>query len=387
MQITPRPFVAMADLRVDPAGPAAAAVAEYLGVALPTTPSTYVESETATAIWLGPDEWLITSPFRTPEELETGLREAVGATARVRGSVVDVSAQRTTLRLRGEHVRDLLSGGCALDLHPRVFGRGAAAQTLLGQAGVVLMALDDTGTHYQIVVRSSFAGYLTELAARRRDRVPHRRLTRPTHHHSPTTTGEPGARMSTSPRVVIIGAGVVGTNLADELTARGVDRVTVVDQGPLPLTGGSTSHAPGLVFQVSPSKTMTQFATYTVDKFSGLDLDGAWCFKKVGGLEVATTPERLADLRRRHGWLTSWGVESTLVDAGRVRPAPRPAGPRPRPRRPAHADRRPGEGRARGGRPRAARRGARGPLPGLHPRGGHRAGGRPGHRRAHPRRA
>ncbi len=42
-----------------------------------------------------------------------------------------------------------------------MFGRGAAAQTLLGQAGVVLMALDDTGTHYQIVVRSSFAGYLT----------------------------------------------------------------------------------------------------------------------------------------------------------------------------------------------------------------------------------
>ena len=83
VQITPLPFVAMADLRLDPTGPAAAAVAEYLGVALPTAPSTYVESETATAIWLGPDEWLITSPFRTPEELETGLREAVGgATAR-----------------------------------------------------------------------------------------------------------------------------------------------------------------------------------------------------------------------------------------------------------------------------------------------------------------
>ena len=37
-------------------------------------------------------------------------------------------------------------------------------------------------------------------------------------------------------RVVIIGAGVVGANLADELTARGWDRITVVDQGPLPLT-------------------------------------------------------------------------------------------------------------------------------------------------------
>ena len=145
-----------------PTGSAAVAVGEYLGVALPTAPSTYAESETATAIWLGPDEWLIISPFRTPEQLETGLREAVGAGGtEFDGTVVDVSAQRTTVALRGEHARDLLAGGCALDLHPRVFGRGAAAQTLLGQAGVLLMALDDTGTHYQIVVRSSFAGYLT----------------------------------------------------------------------------------------------------------------------------------------------------------------------------------------------------------------------------------
>jgi dimethylglycine oxidase len=121
--------------------------------------------------------------------------------------------------------------------------------------------------------------------------------------------------MPNSPQVVIIGAGIVGTNLADELTARGWDRITVVDQGPLPLTGGSSSHAPGLVFQTNASKTMTQLARYTVEKFSGLDLDGQWCFNQVGGLEVATTPERLADLQRRHGWATSWGVESRVVDA------------------------------------------------------------------------
>src|SRR3712207_7519336 len=120
--------------------------------------------------------------------------------------------------------------------------------------------------------------------------------------------------MSTTPRVVIIGAGIVGANLADELTARGWDRVTVVDQGPLPLTGGSTSHAPGLGFQTNASKTMTAFASYTVEKFLGIDVDGAWCFNQVGGLEVATTPERLADLHRKQGWATSWGVESQVVD-------------------------------------------------------------------------
>ncbi|MGY1730481.1 FAD-dependent oxidoreductase [Geodermatophilus sp. SYSU D01045] len=113
---------------------------------------------------------------------------------------------------------------------------------------------------------------------------------------------------------MIIGAGIVGANLADELTARGWDRVTVLDQGPIPLTGGSTSHAPGLVFQTNASRTMTAFARYTVEKFLGLDIDGAWCFNQVGGLEVATTPERLADLHRKQGWATSWGVEARVVD-------------------------------------------------------------------------
>ena len=121
--------------------------------------------------------------------------------------------------------------------------------------------------------------------------------------------------MSASPRVVIIGAGIVGTNLADELASRGWDNITVVEQGPLELAGGSTSHAPGLVFQNNASKTMTEFATYTVNKLLSLSKDGQSCFNQVGGLELATTPERLADLKRKMGVMTSWGVESRIVDA------------------------------------------------------------------------
>ncbi len=116
------------------------------------------------------------------------------------------------------------------------------------------------------------------------------------------------------PRVVIIGAGVVGAALADELSLRGWTEVVVVDQGPLPATGGSSSHAPGLVFQANPSKTMAEMARYTVEKFSSLDVGGEPCFLQVGGLEVATSPERLAELHRRHGWLTSWGIDSRVVD-------------------------------------------------------------------------
>ncbi|MFF3614277.1 FAD-dependent oxidoreductase [Streptomyces sp. NPDC002580] len=121
------------------------------------------------------------------------------------------------------------------------------------------------------------------------------------------------------PRVVVIGAGIVGCSLADELTARGWTDVTVLEQGPLPVPGGSTSHAPGLVFQTNPSKTLTAFARYTVEKFSSLQVDGVSCFDRVGGLELATTPERLADLHRRAGYATAWGIRGEVVGPDRCK--------------------------------------------------------------------
>ena len=105
-----------------------------------------------------------------------------------------------------------------------------------------------------------------------------------------------------NPRVVIIGAGIVGANLADELVGRGWTDITVVEQGPLTTPGGSTSHAPGLVYQTNPSRSMALFAGYTVQKLLGLSADGRSCFDQVGGLEVATTPARLEDLKRKLGW-------------------------------------------------------------------------------------
>jgi sarcosine oxidase subunit gamma len=56
----------------------------------------------------------------------------------------------------------VLAKGCSIDLHPNVFGPGAAVQTMLAQAAVVLMPLADNGTDYRLLVRSSFAGYLAE---------------------------------------------------------------------------------------------------------------------------------------------------------------------------------------------------------------------------------
>ncbi len=153
------PFLTMVDLRVDPNGQAASEAREVLGLRLPTSPATSVDNGTVTAIWLGPEEWLITTESRSPAALEAQLRAAVGQHG---GAAIDVSAQRTTLRLSGPHASDVLAKGCSLDLHPTVFSVGTAAQTMLGLAGVILIALDDTGTDYRILVRASFARYLAD---------------------------------------------------------------------------------------------------------------------------------------------------------------------------------------------------------------------------------
>ena len=100
-----------------------------------------------------------TSATDAPEELEARVR---GAVVGLGGSATDVSAQRIALRLRGTRVRDVLAKGCSIDLHPRVFGRGSSAQSTIGLAGVVLLALSDGGDDYVVLVRSSFAGHLAD---------------------------------------------------------------------------------------------------------------------------------------------------------------------------------------------------------------------------------
>ena len=105
--------------------------------------------------------------------------------------------------------------------------------------------------------------------------------------------------METSANTVIIGAGIVGCAVAEHLARLGRTDVVVLDQGPLFKTGGSTSHAPGLMFQTNASKSTTALASYSVRHYSELELDGEPCFYDVGSVEVAATPERWDDLKRK----------------------------------------------------------------------------------------
>ena len=112
-------------------------------------------------------------------------------------------------------------------------------------------------------------------------------------------------------QTVIIGAGIVGTSAAFHLTELGASDVLVLEQGPLFETGGSTSHAPGIIFQTNGSRTMCRIAQDSVALYDTLDVDGERCWYGVGGLELATTPERMQELKRRQGFARSYGLEGT----------------------------------------------------------------------------
>lgn len=113
--------------------------------------------------------------------------------------------------------------------------------------------------------------------------------------------------------IVIVGAGIVGAATAYHLVRRGWRGVTIVDQGAIPATGGSTSHAPGGIFATNYSPAMTRLALDTVDLMASLDDDGAPCFHAVGTVELARTPERWADHRRKLGAAASYGIRGARL--------------------------------------------------------------------------
>ncbi len=152
------PFVSQVNLRLDPDSDLAARVANAFGVNLPVLPNTTTTAGLRTILWLGPDEWLIVAPDKDASIVEASLRQALGADW---GSVVDVSANRTVLELRGPSARPALARGCPLDLHPGQFASGACAQSLLAKAQVILWQRDDQQT-YWIFARASFAVYVAE---------------------------------------------------------------------------------------------------------------------------------------------------------------------------------------------------------------------------------
>jgi sarcosine oxidase subunit gamma len=150
-------FPEMCIVRGDAAdGAFGAAVLQATGMVLPRRPNGASIDPQRQLLWLGPDEWLFKSTDGQGAAVASALRSALQG---LHSAVVDVGDGFTTLDLRGPAAAGLLSRGCPLDLHARAFPQGALAQSHIAKANVVLLCLQ-AGSHYELTVRRSFAGYL-----------------------------------------------------------------------------------------------------------------------------------------------------------------------------------------------------------------------------------
>ncbi|MBO6901443.1 MAG: sarcosine oxidase subunit gamma [Rhizobiaceae bacterium] len=137
------------------------ALSRALGLKLPDRPKATTSSGSRTAIWLGPDEWLVI------DDADVELMTAV-ASVKALHSAVDVSHRNQAIMVAGPNVEATLNAGCPLDLSETAFPVGAATRTVLGKAEIVLWRTD-TKT-FRVECWRSFADYcFTLLAAGARD--------------------------------------------------------------------------------------------------------------------------------------------------------------------------------------------------------------------------
>ena len=155
VELLERPFLVHLNLRLSPTDAALDAVEAAIGVRPSVTPNRRTAGDNGRGMaWLGPDEWLLVAPGdggTLGAELEVAVRPHGG-------SVVDLSAHRTTLEIHGPRSREILASACSIDLHPRSFEIAHCAQTTLARVDVVIGRVGDDA--YRIYVRASFAPYL-----------------------------------------------------------------------------------------------------------------------------------------------------------------------------------------------------------------------------------
>jgi glycine cleavage system aminomethyltransferase T/glycine/D-amino acid oxidase-like deaminating enzyme len=118
----------------------------------------------------------------------------------------------------------------------------------------------------------------------------------------------------TQASAVIIGAGIVGNSLVHHLALLGWKDVVLVDKGPLPNPGGSTGHASNFVFPIEYSKMMFDLTADSTTQYKELGV-----FTESGGIEVARTPERMTELKRRTTQAKTWGIPAEILDPAGVK--------------------------------------------------------------------
>ena len=145
-------------LRGNPVAISAAGAA--IGIDIEQTPCRASQCGTRTALWLGPDEYLLLVPEAEARTLAAALEQALQGEPHSR---VDVSHRQTALELRGPRSADILNSGCPLDLGLVAFPVGMCTRTVFAKAEIVLWR---TATDvFRLEVWRSFTDYVARFLA------------------------------------------------------------------------------------------------------------------------------------------------------------------------------------------------------------------------------
>jgi sarcosine oxidase subunit gamma len=139
--------------RVSLRAPAAsiASLSRALGVTLPQKPKTSTTKGERTALWLGPDEWLV---------LDAEGSDILDDCGKAKGlhSAVDVSHRNIAISVTGAKAAATINSGCPQDLSLEVFPVGACSRTVFGKSEILLyrMAADA----FRVECWRSFSDYV-----------------------------------------------------------------------------------------------------------------------------------------------------------------------------------------------------------------------------------
>jgi sarcosine oxidase, subunit gamma len=133
--------------------PEAVTAAGQAFVALPETACRAVTAGDRSALWLGPDEWLLIAP--EGDDIVGAIADKLSGLSH---ALVDVGHRNVGLEIVGAEAATVLAAGCPLDLDPDAFPVGMCTRTVLGKAEIVLWRTGPDMFH--IEVWRSFAAYV-----------------------------------------------------------------------------------------------------------------------------------------------------------------------------------------------------------------------------------